>query len=343
MFSLQDAIDAFNDLSPQERDLFLTAVFSGVRTARNSPPSQLDGPRFADGLKCPNCASVRVVKNGKGRGYVQRYLCRGCGRTFSFRTGTFLSHSRKDIAKWRLYVKTMELRLSLRKAAKACQITLKTAFQWRHKILDALRERHEAKTRISGIVEADETFFRLSFKGMRHLEEIIGRKPRKRGGAVAFRGLSKEQVCVPCGIGRDDGRALFSAACLGRPSWKSIENAFGGGKIAESSVFCTDKANGYGKFASNNGIKHIQLKGGKCRTGIYHIQHVNAYHSGLKAFLAPFLGVSTKYLPNYLAWNDINRIASRDEMDWVPFVECEAIKGRVDYSAHKLWERPRHP
>ena len=35
------------------------------------------------------------------------------------------------------------------------------------------------------------------------------------------------------------------------------------------------------------------------------IQHLNAYHSKLKAFLASFKGVSTKYLNNYLTWNNV--------------------------------------
>ena len=36
--------------------------------------------------------------------------------------------------------------------------------------------------------------------------------------------------------------------------------------------------------------------------GLYPIQNVNQLHSSLKAFLRPFHGVSTKYLPNYMTW-----------------------------------------
>ena len=38
--------------------------------------------------------------------------------------------------------------------------------------------------------------------------------------------------------------------------------------------------------------------------GIYHIQHLNNYHSRLKSFLNSFNGVSSKYLNNYLTWNN---------------------------------------
>lgn len=36
--------------------------------------------------------------------------------------------------------------------------------------------------------------------------------------------------------------------------------------------------------------------------GIYHIQHINAFHSNFKAFLQKFRGVSTKHLNSYLKW-----------------------------------------
>ena len=36
--------------------------------------------------------------------------------------------------------------------------------------------------------------------------------------------------------------------------------------------------------------------------GDLHIQTVNNRHQRIKAFLAPFRGIATKYLPNYLRW-----------------------------------------
>ena len=55
--------------------------------------------------------------------------------------------------------------LSIRKSAAKCGISNATAFYWRHKILGALQNITEIKQKLSGIVEADETFFPLSFKG----------------------------------------------------------------------------------------------------------------------------------------------------------------------------------
>lgn len=42
---------------------------------------------------------------------------------------------------------------------------------------------------------------------------------------------------------------------------------------------------------------------GRVSEGVYHAQSVNSYHERLKSWTARELrGVSTKYLPNYLAW-----------------------------------------
>ena len=40
--------------------------------------------------RCPRCGSVAIVKKGKSRNGEQRYLCRGCGRTFSGSTDRIL-------------------------------------------------------------------------------------------------------------------------------------------------------------------------------------------------------------------------------------------------------------
>lgn len=53
----------------------------------------------------------------------------------------------------------------------------------------------------------------------------------------------------------------------------------------------------------------IQIKGGKGKVGNYHIQHINSYHSILDTFIGRFKGVSSKYLGNYIVWNNIVKYA----------------------------------
>lgn len=68
-------------------------------------------------------------------------------------------------------------------------------------------------------------------------------------------------------------------------------------------------------FTNANGIDLVQLKTGKAKKGIYNIQHINSYHSQLKRFMRGFNGVSTKYLNNYLVWNNLVNYAKESDME----------------------------
>lgn len=82
------------------------------------------------------------------------------------------------------------------RAAKRCRIALDTAFRWRHRFLKSAKDRKAES--VSGIVEADETYFLRSQKGAR---KVKGRAPRKRGGKASKPGLSDEHT--PVLIARD--------------------------------------------------------------------------------------------------------------------------------------------
>jgi transposase-like protein len=131
----------------------------------------------ADITCCRHCTIPQIKKWGKSAG-LQRYKCKNteCGKTFSALTGTALSGLfQKD--KWCDYIQCMFDSLPLGKAAQIVNIDLTTAFRWRYRFLKAPTEIQTKN--VSGIVEADETFFLESFKGKRTIEHS---KPRKRGG-----------------------------------------------------------------------------------------------------------------------------------------------------------------
>jgi transposase-like protein len=169
---------------------------------------------------------------------------------------------------------------------------------WRHKILDSLRL--SDKTELKGVIEADETYFNLSYKG----SKPIDRRSRRRGGSIKVRGLSKEKVCVPCVIERETKTSISQIGGLGKPSVKVIETVLSK-KIQEKSVLCTDKEKSYIKFSKSHNLEHIRLEDIKSKKKVYHIQTINSFHSRLKNFMRNFNGVSTKHLNNYLTWNNI--------------------------------------
>ena len=119
--------------------------------------------RFSSGMFCPHCNSIHIKRNGH-KGNVQRYLCNDCHKTFTIRTNTIIASSKKSFETWNKYIESMMNAYSVRKSAEICGINKDTSFIWRHKILDALQNM-ASSVKLNGIVEADETFFPISFKG----------------------------------------------------------------------------------------------------------------------------------------------------------------------------------
>jgi hypothetical protein len=79
------------------------------------------------------------------------------------RSKTIFQQTRKELIVWYTYVGLIFVGCSLRFIAQKLNINLKTAFYWRHKILNLLKNTTDVSS--SGITESDETFFRPSYKG----------------------------------------------------------------------------------------------------------------------------------------------------------------------------------
>lgn len=75
--------------------------------------------------------------------------------------------------------------------------------------------------------------------------------------------------------------------------------------LARDCLLVSDGAKAYGALARSLDIAQVGLNtsaGVFVKDGIYHIQNVNAWTSGLKAWMARFKGIATKNLPAYLGW-----------------------------------------
>ncbi len=255
-------------------------------------PSEANAGEPPDPSTCPHCGHADIRRNGSIRGK-RRFRCRSCGRTFSARTGTVRHYSHKDDPTWALYIKLMFQGLSLPVIVKRMDISLPTAFAWRHKVPTAMSRM--PGPRLSGVVEADETYFRLSFKGQRG---DLPRPARRRGRKSKKRGISKEKVRLLTATDRQRGTCLRSA-CLGRMSVDDLRRLLGDPVDWKGSVLVTDAHQAYAALAAERGTSHTELKGGRGE-GSLHIQTVNSLHSHLKGWIRRFNGVATKYLDHYL-------------------------------------------
>jgi transposase-like protein len=265
--------------------------------------------------KCRHCGHDDIVLHGRDENGRQRFRCRksergGCGRTFNGLTNTVLAHMRKPEL-WLTYADTMPTHLSVKKTAEKVGVSHVTAHRWRLRLLE-VQAVQEAK-KLTGVIEADETFFRDSFKGSRGWKRgapPAPRTPRYRGSSARKPGLSAEQVPVLTAVDRSDGvvdRVLESRSGIARAMPDKVERG---------SVVCSDGLAAYVEVARASGSEHRRIdpprkdwlakaKGDKPRRrGVLGLGRVNAHHQRQKQLInGECRGVATKNLHAYLGWN----------------------------------------
>lgn len=284
------------------------------------------GAEIAENPCCPHCSNQRVVKHGRDHQGRQRFRCvsrtrEHCGATFNALTGSPLARMKKA-DKWLGYVAQMaEHKSCARIAGSGLGISKTTAWRWRHRFL-AIPETMMPKT-LEGVIEADETFFRSSFKGSRGWsrgQRPTLRPPRYRGGPAIQPGRSKEQVAVLTAVDRNRGAV---EAVIPDLTHQAVCEKLAG-RIAPSSVLCSDGYGAYPKAAVASGSEHRRIlppkkdwltkaKGQKPRKkGRLGLGRVNGHHQHLDTFInRKARGVSTKYLPAYLGWHRFTALSSR--------------------------------
>ena len=285
------------------------------------PSKQLKGAPHKK-ARCPHCESTAVKGYGKYRGR-PKFMCKACSRCFTDLSAAPIS-SVKMPDKMRCFAAQMAKGgVPLRQSAEEFGISLKTAFRWRHKILQGYSLHPSRK--LTGIAEADETFFRYSEK----VDKLVKhrRKVHKRGGKASKVGVSDEQVPVVVGCDRQ-GELILRVAGRGRVSKKDIEQVLGK-RIDEDATLCTDAHSGFKAFAGAHEFKYKPInisKGRRVVKKIYHIQNVNNAHTRLKSWMVRFDGVATKYLDSYMGWFGLmEEIKQYDDRD-TKFVDRSMLK-----------------
>lgn len=245
---------------------------------------------------CPHCHSPRVVRNGQAQG-LQRYKCRGCGKTFNALTGTPLARLRYR-PRWMDQAQVLLDGASITKAAQLLDVARSTAFRWRHRFL-ALPH-HVKSGSFSGIVEADETCILKSCKGQRRRLLEQARKARSRGGRATRRGMSSEHDIVLVVRDRSGACADQIVQALDTAHLAAVLQPV----VAADAVVCTDGSSALAAAARHLGVEHhaINASAGQHTLGPWHINNVNGYHGRLKNWLRRFNGVASSSLHHYLGW-----------------------------------------
>jgi transposase-like protein len=289
-----------------DRDTFLVwlSEVDGLTPEQRAEAARvLEGPSSLESLlemleqrvgaerRCPHCETTGAVIRGRSNG-LRRYYCRGCGKTFNALTGTPLARLRHK-ALWTAFAESLRAGETIKQASDRCGVAGTTAFRWRHRFLRAAKT-DPAKLR--GIVEADETYMLDSRKGERKLD----RKPCKRGGKAAKRGLSREQV--PILVVADRSGSTFSTVLDVATAEALAEHL--APVIDKDALLVSDGGTAYPPCAARLGVTHEALNrsAGQRVRGDLHLQTVNSRHERLKTLFRRHRGIATRYLDSYLAW-----------------------------------------
>lgn len=264
---------------------------------------------------CPYCHSNKIVKSGKQNNN-QRFYCNECHKKFCMTTKTPIAYSNKSVDLWYKYIDLMCKKLSLREIAKELGINKNTAFLWRHKILNAFSVLNTEK--ISGIVEADETYFRESQKGSRNLTRKAHKSGKSKLNKFQImslygyteeeykqqqhkRGLSKDLICVLTATNKTSN-VWGKPVGYGKVQTKWIENKLQP-MIARNSILVTDGERSYNHIKN---VKHKKFTTGLSKSKTYNLGKIDNIHTSLKRLINDnFRGVATKYLENYVNYLNV--------------------------------------
>ena len=122
--------------------------------------------RWPDGVRCPHCASARVVKQGRDdtEPQRQRYECRECRRRFDDLTDTILAGHHQPLRVWVLVLYFMGLNLSNQQIAKELDLDPDDAQRMTTLLREGVVQRRP-EVKLTGEVECDEVYVVAGHKG----------------------------------------------------------------------------------------------------------------------------------------------------------------------------------
>jgi transposase-like protein len=222
---------------------------------------------------CAICGSSDYIKYGLFKG-IQRYKCKDCGKTFSNVTNSLLSCSKHSPSKWIEFIELMIEKKSLRFSAAKLDISLVTAFYWRHKILYGLTL-DSLSNKLNGDIHIGKTLMIENFKGCRNINTTL----RRNIWVIGSKGSEDSMIIKPLSVGSWDLRR-FNEKIYSKIEKKSYIIPYGDRYIS--------------LIAKSHNKKVVITKNDENR--------IKFLRSNLNKWLRCFCGISTKYLEEYLSF-----------------------------------------
>lgn len=213
---------------------------------------------------CPDCGSVRFVKDGTRNG-LQRFVCRDCGRRFTTTSGTFLE---KSNYMWDVWVKVvydlvncigMDRTLkSLHDDYGCLRMHRETLWQMRMKVLYAAWSIPSPTLR--GTIQMDDSFFREGQKGTRELvnplprSANVERKPRYGARPSLLGTLGPEFASATCAVD-NTGHCVVRSLSMGVPTSNQVVK-FIKEHMTDIAFLATDDDSTYRKAIRSMSLPH---------------------------------------------------------------------------------------
>lgn len=240
-----------------------------------------------DSSFCPHCQSGNIVKYGKDKKGNQRFKCLGCSKTFSVKTGSLLSYTKKEAYQWYLFIESLFHGDTIKQSADICGICKHTSFVWRHKILSICASFTDKQDVLQDIVYLDEKLIPVNHKG------ISNKEPK-----VSKRGISDQKRNIACAID-NHGKKIIVVSERGRIHSKELYTIYKD-SIPSSCTVVSDSLRSYHKLMKDLKVSWIKIPSKKKEQDGYTLNKINLLHSSIELFLHKYRGISDKYLRNYI-------------------------------------------
>ena len=317
-----------------------------VEELKGAVLAQLARVPEGDPTECPHCHHAHVVRKGRakegkgGKGGGQRWLCRGCGRTFCASSLGLLARSKLDAATWARYVEHMAAGESLQRCADLCGVCLKTSWFMRMRVCEVMRNVLAPFRGGDGLsVQIDEKYLDESFCGNRDRAGVgMPREPHRDGNSVRKHGISKLKICVVTLV-NDLGDCACEAVGRGRPTKGEVADGIAGAGL-RGSVVTTDSLTSYVSPLREAGVaahnRYNASRGDGDGVGM-----VNALHERMSSFLSRFNGVSTRRLQRYLWWFCWEEQVRRSDASKAEALAAHVANGTYRVTRSRLFGEPQ--
>lgn len=285
---------------------------------------------------CPFCHSLYIVKDGHTKKGNQTYLCKDCHTRFNNLTSSLFHHTHLSYKQISKFFECIRDKFSIRKTAKLMNVSTRTVFILRHKVLDILKNVRE-NIKLHGIIEADEYYESINLKGTKTEDMPRASKPRKTKG-TGSRGINKHKICIETCIDEYDN-SFLEIVGTGPITSEMVEKSLLS-KIYNVKKFITDCKSSYESFAKKNNINLIQIKSGTYKNSNGDtLANVNQLQSGLESFLSHFHGVSSKHLQHYLDWYSFDKYINYtvEVLEQTHDIESTVITKNTDISYKNVY------